>query len=366
MARMTSAAPTFPFSPRQRQAYLDVLRVAAVLGVVAIHVFGGIVVNSEIHGSADWWGGVIVDIGSVWVVPGFIMVSGALLLTPRAQDAGPGAFYRRRLLRLGPAFLFWQIFYIVVARIWITGQDLSLGGALALVADGNTYTHLYFLWLIVGLYAVAPVIYPFIAAGGRRRAIILAAVLLLLVIAAYTVAAVLTRFGAPRSISLTAFTQWLPYVGFFVAGVALNGIRLSRSRAVWAAVAGVAALVATLLEYGLTGPRSIVRAFLPLGYPTLLTAVLVIAIFLTVQQALGGWRPSARVDRALRTASDAAFGVFLVHFVVMLLLRLVFPEVIEPQRTSFLAALGVWAAVVVLSFGIATICRRVPVLRRLF
>ena len=41
-------------------------------------------------------GRVVVDIGNVWVIPVFVMVSGALVLGPRAHAAGPRAFYRKR------------------------------------------------------------------------------------------------------------------------------------------------------------------------------------------------------------------------------------------------------------------------------
>lgn len=349
-----------------RQPYLDVLRIAAVLGVVAIHAFGGILTNPGIRGGVNWWGAVVVDVGNVWVVPMFVCVSGALLLTARAQHRGPAVFYRTRLLRLGPAFIFWQIFYIVVARMWITGQELSLGGVVALFADGNTYTHLYFLWLIVGLYAIAPVLYPFLAAGGRRRALLTMTILLAVMVAAYTAAAVLTYFGQPRAITLTAFTQWLPYVGFFVAGVALNGLVLSRARVVWIAVIGAVAWLAIIMEYGLTPPGSIVRAFLVLGYPTLLTAIVVLALFVVVQHVLREWRPSDRVARTLATLSDATFGVFLIHFVIMLLLREAFPWLIPLQSTSFPVTAAIWLVVVIVSFAITIPSRRVPVLRRIF
>jgi surface polysaccharide O-acyltransferase-like enzyme len=294
------------------------------------------------------------------------MVSGALLLTVRAQAEGPGAFYRKRLLRLGPAFLFWQVFYILVARMWISGQQLSLGGVLALFADGSTYTHLYFLWLVVGLYAVAPVLYPFLAAGGRRRALATAGVLLFLTIAAYTAASVLTRLGQPRGITLTAFTQWLPYVGFFVAGAALNGLVLVRSRTIMVGAIGAVTLAAIILEYGLTQPGSTLRALLPLGYPTLLTTIVVLALFLTVQSLMARAEPSRRATGILRELSDAAFGVFLIHFVVMLVIRLVFTGAAGAQSTSFAGTALIWLAVVVISFALTIAARRVPFVRRIF
>jgi surface polysaccharide O-acyltransferase-like enzyme len=348
-----------------RELYLDALRIAAVCGVVAIHVFAGLMTNPDVRGTARWWGAVVFDAGNVWVVPIFVMVSGALLLGDRAHAGGPAVFYRKRLLRLGPAFVFWQVFYIVVARAWISGQEISPGGVLTLIADGNTYTHLYFLWLIVGLYAIAPVIHPFLSQGTRRRALVMAGVIMSLTVLAYTTAAVISRFGEPRSVTLTAFTQWVPYVGFFVAGIALHGVVLRRGRAAAVGAIGALVLVAIILEYALVPPGSVVRAILPLGYPTLLTSIAVVCIFLTAQHLLAGRQLTPAWARFVRTLSDAAFGVFLVHFVLMLLFRLI-PGVADAQRTTFWGAALVWFVVVVASFAISIVARRIPFVRRVF
>src|SRR5690606_29586683 len=149
---------------------LDVTRVVAVLGVVAIHVFAELVSNAERRGSMGWWGAVIVDIGFVWVVPVFVMISGALILAPHQYREGTRSFYRRRLLRLAPAVVFWSMFYFLVIRVALTEAPVSRADIARFFLEGRPYTHLYFLWLIVGLYAVAPVLAAFLRDGGARRA----------------------------------------------------------------------------------------------------------------------------------------------------------------------------------------------------
>ena len=141
---------------------------AAICGVVAIHVFG--LVISEHEGSRGWWAGVVLDVGSTWVVPVFVMISGALLLAPRAHASGPVAFYRKRFVRIVPALIVWHLVYQLVVRQLIRGQDLDWGTATANLINGKTYTALYFLWLIAGLYVIAPVLAAFLSGGGRRRA----------------------------------------------------------------------------------------------------------------------------------------------------------------------------------------------------
>lgn len=345
---------------------LDILRVVAVAGVVAIHVFAAIVGNADVRGSATWWGAVAIDIGVIWVVPAFVMVSGALLLTPRAQDGGPSVFYRRRLLRLGPAFVFWQIFYLLVVRMWMSGEDLTLAQGVLLIAEGRTYTHLYFLWLIVGLYAIAPVLWPFLRDGGRPRALILAGCALVVTAAVYSIAAILSLSGQSVDVHLNALTQWLPYVGYFVAGCALAGVVLSTRWAVVAVLVSMGALAFAIWEYGIAPEFPLIRAVLPVGYTSLTTMAATIGIFLVVQRLFLNVRFTPSTTRLWATLSDASFGVFLVHFAIIILIRLIAPEAAAFAASSLWACALLWAVVVVTSFAIALVARRVPFVRRVF
>jgi surface polysaccharide O-acyltransferase-like enzyme len=337
----------------------------AVVGVVAIHVFAATVENDAIRGSGTWWVAVAVDIGFIWVVPAFVMVSGALLLTPRMQDAGPAEFYRKRLLRLGPAFVFWQVFYIVVVRMWMSGQDLSLRAVAGLIADGTPYTHLYFLWLIVGLYAIAPVLWPYLRDGYRGRAIILATCVILVTASVYSLSAILTATGTPRPIQLTAVTQWLPYAGYFVAGAAFAGIVVRGGRAALLALVSVALLSFAVWEYGIAPACPAVRALLPVTYTSIVTAGATIALFLVAQRVFAGVK-SARAVTVWRVLSDASFGVFLVHFVVLIALRMLLPGFAQAAASEIGSAVLLWACVVGLSFSISLLARRIPFVRRVF
>jgi surface polysaccharide O-acyltransferase-like enzyme len=46
---------------------------------VAIHVFGHMVGRAP-RDSRAWWIAMAIDVGWIWVVPGFVMISGALML----------------------------------------------------------------------------------------------------------------------------------------------------------------------------------------------------------------------------------------------------------------------------------------------
>ncbi len=363
---MTSADTAPRNRTVQRVVALDALRVAAVLGVVAIHVTGILVSNPEIKGSTSWWIALAVNAGSIWVVPAFVMVSGALLLGPGPHRDGPAAFYRRRLLRLGPAFVFWPLFYIFVVRMLLSGAELSPWQVLGLLASGTPYTHLYFLFLIVGLYAVAPVLAAFLRGGGERRARLFAASVLTVTILTYTAASALTAIGQPHPIMLSALTQWLPYVGYFLAGWALRNVI---PRGMWLAVvivATVGVLAEIVWQSGTRSSHPTLNAVLPLGYLGLATAIAACGVFLAFQGSFATVTLPDRARRILVALSDAAFGVFLVHFVVLILVRMAVEQLVGGVASSLPVTAFIWVVVVVLSFAVSLVARRIPFVRRLF
>lgn len=355
--------PPATASASGRRWPLDVMRIVAVVGVAAIHTFGAAVSDAGLRGSLRWWFAVAVDIGFIWVVPLFVMLSGALILAPRQYADGSAAFYRRRLLRLAPAFVFWQVFYIVAIRMWFSDADLGWGDILTAVLDGRTYTHLYFLWLIVGLYAVAPVLAAYLHAGGPRRATVFATVVIVATTLTWSSAALVTQSGQPRALVLMALTQWLPYVGYFLAGWALRDVVL-RGAALAGTALGTLLVIAVLVwQYGTAPDHPLLNAILPVAYPGPLVAVAAVGVFLTGTGVLRTLRPDGAAARVLQRLSDAAFGVFLIHFAVLLVLRTL-PVFADHGGSPGLLSL-LWGSTVVLSFALVIVLRLVPGVRRL-
>jgi surface polysaccharide O-acyltransferase-like enzyme len=350
---------------QRRQSGFDVLRIGAIFGVIAIHVFSGLVSNPAVRGSGSWWLAVFADIGFIWAVPVFVMVSGALLLRPTGHLDGPAAFYRKRLARLGWAFVFWQVFYIVVVRIGMSHEQLSARKIAAIVFSGNTYTHLYFLWLIVGLYLVAPILVVFLADGGPRRARWFAAVTMATTTCAYMASSVLGHFGVPAALPLMAFTQWLPYVGYFLAGWALRDVRLG-GRSLWLGLAGTCVvIVANVLLYAQPQAVPLLSAVLPVNYLGPLVMLSAVGVFVVVNSVMDRVSVPVVAGRALGVVSDAVFGVYLCHFFLLLLADRLSTTL--SQRTEYWwAAIAMFAAVTVVSFSVSIALRRVPYLRRLF
>ncbi|GAB4050326.1 acyltransferase [Catellatospora paridis] len=336
---------------------LDVLRILAICSVVAIHVFGSSIRN-EPKRSTEWWLAVAIDLGSSWAVPVFVMISGALLLNPKVHAAGPAAFYRRRFLRIVPAIVAWHVIYLVVVLgllqngVNLTGPKLG-----QLVIDANIVVAFYFLWLIAGLYLIAPVLAAFLG-DDERRAKIFAAVALAWTMAVYTMPRMSALLGNSRPISLGMLTYWWPFVGYFAAGWALRNTVLSRRATVLAAVGALALLAEIAWQFGHTQYR-LLHVLLPAHNLGTVCAVASILVFLVGIAVFRRITLPERVRRWIVRLSDASFGVFLVHLLV-----LAFTVRLVPNATASLSTVALTFAIVLpASFGISLVLARIPYLR---
>ena len=96
-------------------------------------------------------------------VPLFVMISGALLLQRRDE---PLPFYRKRFGKVLTPFLAWSCIYIIC--YWLIGHTLADGTSITLsssvgaILSGNVSTHLWFMYIIMALYLVAPFLAVFV------------------------------------------------------------------------------------------------------------------------------------------------------------------------------------------------------------
>ncbi len=131
-------------SVANRDARIDLARCAACWLVVMLHTAAG---GFGSFGPR-WWPSNILDSLSRPSVPIFLMISGALLL-PRAEPLA--VFAHKRLSRLLPPLAFWSVIYL----IWPVWGDVV---HLSELAFRPAAVHLWYLYALIGLYALVPVL----------------------------------------------------------------------------------------------------------------------------------------------------------------------------------------------------------------
>lgn len=341
-----------------RQYGLDALRVLAIAGVVAIHVFGSSI-RHEPRFSTAWWTAVAIDLGSSWSVPVFVMISGALLLHPKAYAAGAWAFYRKRFARIIPAMIAWHVIYLVVVQHFLLHDaNFTIHKMGQMIIDANIVVAFYFLWLIAGLYMVAPVLASFFGDDDRRPKIF-AAVALAWTMLVFMTPGVSSLFGNDRSIPLGALMTWWPFVGYFAAGWALRKTILSPRMTALAAIGVVVLMAEVVWQWGHGSRHKLMQAFLPVSYLGTVVCVATLLLFLVGISVFSRITLPVRVAQILVVLSEASFGVFLVHLLILSLAGRFVPVALS----SATAVAVTYVGVLVVSFAVTIGLSKIPYVR---
>ena len=325
MTVQTSRSPQPPVvSPRSvtkatpvETVWLDVARIAAITAVVVLHAVAVVVTRryySDI-GTATWWTANVVDSLMRWCVPVFIMISGALLLAPRRE--GLRSFYQRRFNRIGIPLVVWSVVYLSIDLFVKQASDWS--DALNRVLAGKPSVHLYFLFVLAGLYALTPFL-RVLTAHAPRRMLWWAAVFLTAVGVADQAISDFAGIGEANAV-----TRFLPFLGYYLLGYLLRDCELGK-RGMWVAEWCSSRLLlffhrhcrATAVAYGVVHAG---RLRLRLSFPD--CPVCRWRCSCCSNRLLDGGGGSHRPDRddggppSAAPLADLSFRVFLIHLVLL-------------------------------------------------
>lgn len=157
-ANETNAQPAPSYWP-------DRLRNLATAMVVLIHVAAPIAhAAGADFDSSKWWAGNFWNSISRAGVPLFVMLSGYLLL---GKDYPLGDFLRKRFSRVAVPALFWMLVYSYYGHL-AKGKPATWEELFRNIITGPVHYHLWFIYLILGLYLVYPILRPWVRAATDR------------------------------------------------------------------------------------------------------------------------------------------------------------------------------------------------------
>ena len=150
--------------------FLDSMRVIACFMVIVVHSCEFFFIDGEaigIRSLDDGWWVSVVDSAFRCSVPLFVMIS-AYLLVPVKGDAG--VFFKRRLTRVVVPFAVWSLLYAVLPCLWgaASGQEAASSILRLLYNFNGSSGHLWFIYMLVGLYLFMPVLSPWLEKAGKR------------------------------------------------------------------------------------------------------------------------------------------------------------------------------------------------------
>ena len=358
--------------PQKRIIWLDVLRLVALLMVIAGHsvdMYNATPQDDPMNGFRGAF------IGSLMrpSVPLFAMMTGLLLL-PVRESAGD--FYRRRIPRVLVPMVIWSaIYYLVPWLTGVLGMDLSVvsilypfefspsqdfGDALHNIAmipfafNGYT-THMWYIYMLIGLYLIMPFFSAWIEKNDRtlvRTFIIMWCCSLMLPYLSQILSPDL--FGRCAWNEFGTFYYFAGFAGYLLLGHLLGKGNPLPSRKIIAmgAMLYFAGYIITytgfssmIVQYSYEQEPELIEMFWQFCSPNV--ALMAIGMFLAAQRVK---IHSERVQRVLANITKCGFGIYLMHYIllgpiILLLLPLGLPTPVCVIVTVILVFLLCWGVV---------------------
>ena len=301
---------------RNRKNYLDYLRVFAALAVIIIHVSSQNLHLTEV-GSTNWCIFKAYLMASNWAVPVFCMISGSLFLS---RDIDLRTIVTKYIFRIAIAFVGWSLFYALVFE-----SKNGWGTIAASFVRG--YSHLWFLYMIAGLYLVTPIL-RHIAKDERllRYFLILGFITFILIPEILGLIGVISSksggylSGAYYNIDTRVVSG---YAIYYMLGYYLDSIELSKKQIVKMMIVGIAFYIVPVAILIL----SVSQCEIELSFLTVNFAVgdfiRSTTIFMFAKYLVAEKKKETKDVRILQFIGRHTFTLYLVHqFVITMLNRL--------------------------------------------
>lgn len=347
-----------------RKQFLDVLRVLATCAVVLMHVLTGAIDVTDTSIVPEYRSLLLSVMDLVtWCVPIFLLISGYLFLNPERTLTYP-VMIKKYCRRIALAILLFGVPYaaseLVVAER--TFRIRMIPEALKMTLMGHTWSHMWYLYLILFLYLITPLLKKVLRVLPVWGVVAMMAVIFL----GSSVAPFLNKVLDVNSIPVLpdGGVYFLYYLcGYFFA---VREVCVDKGRNVWLTAAVAVLALGMILSRTLAG-FSIQMAY---NYPfTVLLAVLLFA---------AGWNGSIKKHRIpWQEAGALSFAVYLVHPVyVNLLYKFVkitpftvleqcgVQSVAAGQTVLILLLAAFCLVVLALATATAWVLRKIPVLRK--
>ncbi|MDR1759131.1 MAG: acyltransferase family protein [Fibrobacter sp.] len=156
---------------KSETAYLNTLRVTSTFAVIMIHIFSQVnMYFSESFTEAESYICIILRNIWQWCVPIFVMITGVLFLNPE-KEITLEKLLKKYVLRIVLAITLFGIPYCLIEILFDSGMSFrigQIGTAVLNVIQGKSWDHMWYLYMIAGLYLFIPVLKIFVRCAPER------------------------------------------------------------------------------------------------------------------------------------------------------------------------------------------------------
>lgn len=298
----------------ERKNYLDYLRGLAAIAVIVIHVSGN-----------NWYG----NYGSIYwlvftayegvcrvAVPLFFMISGCLFLD-KERNKSIKSLYTVTIKRLVVFLLFWAMVYKMVQFPTELAFFDQIKLALSEIVIGNTQSHLWYVYAIIGLYIISPVLKIF-ANNATQKQLLYAIGCCFILGSVYSFAKEFTELAFLTN-HLSKFKSGMEvgYIGFFLLGYYIDNYEIKKKSRIVLYLLGTVGLFSsvTLVMWDCITHYSPAERFWNYTMPGMVLAAVAVFVFFKYRKM-----EIKIFDGFLKKVAECSLGIYGCHFLFIIYL----------------------------------------------
>ena len=359
MEKKTGLSPA-----KSRNICFDILKIICVMAVVLIHSSSKAVEDATVFACPDFFFANIFNAVSRFGVPIFVMISGALMLDEN-KILPTKLIYSKYIKSIVYVFVFWSVLFTFVFAYQVPmnkGWTIHFDKVLTYFLQGHY--HLWYLFMIVGLYISTPILRQFVRKNNEKTVVYF---LKAGFIAQGVVPFILQLLKTFADINLTetlelfSLDTFLGFAFYYVLGWYLSNFTLKDKTQKIIYILGIISIVFSILFtyfVSVDQGKAFIITYRNFYFNNVLYAS---AIFLFFKKRFGQKSFSENKSRIITKLSSLTFGIYIVH-----------PFVIEALRTSFgkitpqpLSILLMWLTVTVVTAFICFVLSKIPGIKKL-
>ncbi|MDO4562837.1 MAG: acyltransferase family protein [Clostridia bacterium] len=281
--------------------YADCLRAAATFAVVVLHVASASWGLADVR-TFEWQTLNVYNTATRFCVPIFLMLSGMLFLNPDKKIDIRDIFFKY-IPRIAMAFLFWSFLY----NSYDAGH-FTFSGVFT-----DYHYHLWYLYVIIGLYLVVPLVRHMVNSASRREVEYFLLLSFFFTFVVKTLSQIPTLEWIADISDKFEMHYVIGYMGYFVWGYYLHTYYLGKFQRKMIYICGVMGFLETAVLSGIVSVSTDMHY--QLFYSNFSVGVLLmsVAIFVLFKYNCDETKAGIFLKNRIISVAKCSFGMYLVH-----------------------------------------------------
>lgn len=342
----------------KRTYHIDILNIMACFSVVVLHSTGEVF---SFGASGTWFAALLMQTLGHFSVPVFFMLSGATLLNYRERYTTRDYFIKR-FNKIGIPFIFWTCIYVLWNQFEMKAPPITgLMDVVNIFLNNGATNIFWFFYALIPIYLLIPVLSLVDWQKNRRTLIYLLALCFFF----NEILPILSRFAGINITSYADLPFKISYIDYALLGYFLQNTDLTNLQRKIIYAGGVLGFIGMFAgTWLISQPIGKTDDFF-MNYHSLFCYLMAVAVFVLVRSLCDNGI-SAKIEESktgkslLKSLSGASFGIYLVHYLVIM-------KLFEQVEFFHPVALMVTEAITVylISLGITLLIKRIPLIKRI-